>query len=41
MEIFFEGINLRPWAISDAAQLALVANNKKIADNIRDGLPIP
>ena len=41
MEIFFEGIILRPWAITDAPQLALVANNKKIADNIRDGLPIP
>jgi [ribosomal protein S5]-alanine N-acetyltransferase len=41
MEIFFEGIILRPWAIKDAPQLALIANNKKIADNIRDGLPVP
>ena len=41
MEIFFEGVILRPWAITDAPQLAIVANNKKIADNIRDGLPVP
>jgi RimJ/RimL family protein N-acetyltransferase len=41
MEIFLDGIILRPWAVTDAPQLALVANNKKIADNIRDGLPIP
>lgn len=41
MEIFFEGITLRPWSICDAAQLALIANNKKIADNLRDGFPFP
>ena len=41
MEIFFEGIILRPWSKSDASQLALIANNKKIADNVRDGLPFP
>ncbi len=41
MEIFFEGIVLRPWTISDASQLALIADNKKIADNLRDGLPFP
>ena len=41
MEIFFEGIILRTWLITDAPQLAIIANNKKIADNIRDGLPIP
>ena len=41
MEISFEGIVLRPWAFSDAFQLALIADNKKIADNIRDGLPNP
>ena len=41
MEIFFEGILLRPWSISDAAQLAAIANNKNIADNLRDGLPFP
>jgi RimJ/RimL family protein N-acetyltransferase len=41
MEIFFEGIVLRPWTISDASQLALIANNRKIADNVRDGFPFP
>jgi [ribosomal protein S5]-alanine N-acetyltransferase len=41
MEISFEGIILRPWTFSDARQLAFIADNKKIADNIRDGLPNP
>jgi RimJ/RimL family protein N-acetyltransferase len=41
MEILFEGIVLRPWKLSDAAELALIADNKKIADNLRDGLPSP
>ena len=41
MKIFFEGIILRPWSISDAPELALIADNKKIADNLRDGFPYP
>lgn len=41
MEIFFEGVILRPWGIRDASQLALIADNKKIADNLRDGFPFP
>ena len=41
MEIFFEGITLRPWSITDAPALALIADNKKIADNLRDGFPFP
>jgi RimJ/RimL family protein N-acetyltransferase len=41
MEISYEGIILRPWTIRDAPQLALIADNKKIADNVRDGLPQP
>ena len=41
MEILFEGIVLRPWELSDACELALIADNKKIADNLRDGLPSP
>jgi RimJ/RimL family protein N-acetyltransferase len=41
MEIFFEGIVLRPWSISDAPQLAVIADNKQISDNLRDGLPFP
>jgi RimJ/RimL family protein N-acetyltransferase len=41
MEILFEGIVLRPWKLSDAAELALIADNNKIVDNLRDGLPSP
>lgn len=41
MEILFEGITLRPWSIGDAEQLARIANNKNIADNLRDGFPFP
>ena len=41
MEIRFEGIILRPWSIRDAAKLASIANNKNIADNLRDSLPFP
>jgi len=39
MEILFEGIVLRPWSISDAAELAEIADNKNIADNLRDLFP--
>jgi ribosomal-protein-alanine N-acetyltransferase len=41
MEIFFEGIILRPWTFSDARQLALIADNKKISDNLRNSLLNP
>jgi [ribosomal protein S5]-alanine N-acetyltransferase len=41
MEICFEGIVLRPWSIGDTGQLAVIANNKKLADNLRDGFPFP
>ena len=41
MEIFFEGIVLRPWSINDAGDLAVIADNKKVADNLRDGFPNP
>ena len=41
MEIVFEGIVLRPWEFIDSAELALIADNKKIADNLRDGFPSP
>jgi [ribosomal protein S5]-alanine N-acetyltransferase len=41
MELFLEGITLRPWMLSDASELAAIADNKKIADNIRDGFPTP
>ena len=32
---------LRPWRLSDAAALAAAINNKKVQDNLRDGLPFP
>lgn len=32
---------IRPWRLEDAAQLAKILNNKKILDNLRDGLPYP
>lgn len=41
MEILFEGVILRPWSVGDARELALIADNKKISDNLRDGFPYP
>ena len=41
MEILFEEIILRPWSIDDAKELAEIANNKNIADNLRDMFPFP
>lgn len=41
MEIIFEGVKLRPWVFSDADQLAVIANNRNISDNLRDGFPNP
>ena len=32
---------IRPWKISDANDLALAINNKKVLDNLRDGIPFP
>lgn len=34
-------IVLRPWQKKDAQELALVANNRKIWDNVRDAMPHP
>ncbi len=34
-------IFLRPWKKEDASQLAKVANNKNIWNNVRDSLPHP
>ncbi|MDR2907998.1 MAG: GNAT family N-acetyltransferase [Bacteroidales bacterium] len=34
-------ITIRPWQIEDAADLALALNNKKVQDNLRDGIPYP
>lgn len=33
--------NLRKWRVDDEADLAEALNNKKIHDNLRDGLPYP
>ena len=41
MEIPFDRGLLRPWAISDAENLAAIADNKIIADNLRDMFPNP
>jgi len=32
---------IRKWKLSDAAALAVAVSNKKILDNLRDGLPYP
>ena len=32
---------IRKWKLSDAKDLAVVLSNKKIQDNLRDGLPYP
>lgn len=32
---------IRKWEISDAKDLAMALSNKKIQDNLRDGLPYP
>lgn len=32
---------IRKWRLSDAADLALALSNKKVQDNLRDGLPYP
>ena len=35
------GVHLRPWKIEDAPDLAAAINNKKVLDNLRDGIPYP
>lgn len=32
---------IRTWRLSDAAELAAALSNKKVQDNLRDGLPYP
>jgi RimJ/RimL family protein N-acetyltransferase len=32
---------IRPWQHSDAAAIATIINNKKIQNNLRDGIPFP
>lgn len=32
---------IRKWEVSDAKELAAALSNKKVQDNLRDGLPYP
>lgn len=34
-------VQIRKWELADAADLATALSNKKILDNLRDGLPYP
>jgi len=34
-------VNLREWKMEDAPYLSAALNNKKVQDNLRDGLPYP
>jgi RimJ/RimL family protein N-acetyltransferase len=34
-------VSIRPWKTSDAADIAALINNKKVQDNLRDGIPYP
>ena len=34
-------VKIRKWRLSDAADLASAVSNKKVQDNLRDGLPYP
>ncbi len=34
-------VSIRPWQQADAADIAAIINNKKIQDNLRDGIPFP
>lgn len=33
-------ICIRKWKIEDAGSLAQMLNNKKVLDNLRDGIPL-
>lgn len=41
MRVETEAFTLRPWEDGDAQELAEIANNKKIYDNLRDAFPHP
>lgn len=32
---------IRPWSIEDAEGICKIINNKKVLDNLRDGIPFP
>jgi len=35
------GVDLREWRVEDAPDLTAAMNNKKVQDNLRDGIPYP
>ncbi|OHT02741.1 acetyltransferase, ribosomal protein N-acetylase [Tritrichomonas foetus] len=39
--IIDENIKLTKWCLDDAEELSVIANNRKISDNLRDGFPHP
>ena len=41
MEFVLSNAIIRPWIASDGLALLKHANNKQIADNMRDGFPFP
>jgi ribosomal-protein-alanine N-acetyltransferase len=41
MQIESDDIILKPWILHNAQELAVMANNKNISDNLRDGFPHP
>jgi RimJ/RimL family protein N-acetyltransferase len=41
MKKFNSNVTLREWCLSDAFALANLLNNKKLLDNLRDGIPYP
>ncbi len=36
-----QSCKIRPWRMSDAGDLSAAINNKRVQDNLRDGLPYP
>ena len=34
-------VRIRKWEMADAKELAAAMSNKKVQDNLRDGLPFP
>jgi len=41
MKLQKDDIVLRPYTIDDAEALSILANNKNISQNLRDGFPFP
>ncbi|PKP23994.1 MAG: GNAT family N-acetyltransferase [Bacteroidetes bacterium HGW-Bacteroidetes-22] len=41
MEIILQGCLIRPFQSTDAIRMAELANNEKVAHNLRDGFPSP